>query len=287
VEATDSGLTVVIVRGPVAPGGHVRRAGEEIARGDLAVPAGTQLTDVHIGLLAALGRRTVLVTPPPRVLIVTAGDELVMPGAAIAHGQVFAANGVMLAAAVRAAGASAVLIDPLPDDPVTLRREIERHTTAVDIVLTAGGISAGAHEVVKEALAGRGVEFVKVAIRPGMPQGAGRYAGLPLIALPGNPVSAWTSFEVFVRPVLRQAMRHQHPHRSIKTMAVGQVVTSSAAHRHFVPAVHDPVALTVSPVTGSVSHSLRRLSEATCLLDIDEGTAELRPGQSVPAWLLG
>ena len=136
----------------------------------------------------------------------------------------------MLAAAVEDAGGVAELLRFVPDDVAHLHRVLDERLAAgtVDLVLTSGGISAGAYEVVKEGLAGRGVEFVKVAMQPGGPQGVGRVGGVGVVALPGNPVSSHVSFEVFVRPLLRAALGHPHPERPRVTAALAAPLTSTA-----------------------------------------------------------
>ena len=132
--------------------------------------------------------------------MLSTGSELVAPGTPLQPGQIYESNGPMLAAAVEDAGGVAELLRFVPDDVAHLHRVVDEHLAAgtVDLVLTSGGVSAGAYEVVKAGLGGRGVEFVKVAMQPGGPQGVGRVNGVGVVALPGNPVSSHVSFEVFV-----------------------------------------------------------------------------------------
>ena len=177
------------------------------------LPAGTVLGAAQIGVAAAVGAATLPVRRRPTVLVLSTGSELVAPGTPLQPGQIYESNGPMLAAAVEDAGGVAELLRFVPDDVAHLHRVVDEHLAAgtVDLVLTSGGISAGAYEVVKEGLGGRGVEFVKVAMQPGGPQGVGRVNGVGVVALPGNPVSSHVSFEVFVRPVLRAALGHPLP----------------------------------------------------------------------------
>ena len=215
VEHTDGGLDRVRVLRAPAAGTSVRRAGEDVVAGQVVLPAGTVLGAPQIGVAAAIGAASLPVRRRPTVLVLSTGSELVAPGTPLQLGQIYESNGPMLAAAVEDAGGVADLLRFVPDDVAHLHRVLDDRLAAgtVDLVLTSGGISAGAYEVVKEALAGRGVEFVKVAMQPGGPQGVGRVGGVGVVALPGNPVSSHVSFEVFVRPVLRAALGYSHPER--------------------------------------------------------------------------
>ena len=209
VEQTDAVFpqvsAVVGVRTGVPEGRHVRRAGEDARPGDVVLARGTPIGPPQVGALASVGRDRVTVHRRPRVAVVATGDELVAPGEPLKPGTLPDSNSWLLAAAVRDAGADAVRLGPLPDDADALLAALARldEDPALDAVVTSGGVSAGAFDVVKAALAGSGVEFVGVAVQPGKPQGLGRLpGGTPLFALPGNPVSVYTSFEVFVRPAL-------------------------------------------------------------------------------------
>jgi molybdopterin molybdotransferase len=146
---------------------------------------------------------------PPRVLILSTGSELVVPGEPLLPGQIYESNSVLLAAAVREIGGTAVVLRFVPDDVAAFHSAVRSAAGDVDLLVTSGGVSAGAYEVVKDALTGQGVEFVRVAVQPGGPQGCGRLDGLPVVTLPGNPVSAALSFELFVRPALLGAMGHR------------------------------------------------------------------------------
>jgi len=209
VEQTDAVFpqvsAVVAVLAAVAEGAHVRRAGEDAEPGDVVLARGTTIGAPQVGAVASVGRDRLAIHRRPRVAVVATGDELVAPGEPLAHGQLPDSNSWLLAAAVREAGADPVRLGPLPDDPTALLGVLARldDDPGIDAVVTSGGVSAGAFDVVKAALAGTGVEFVAVAVQPGKPQGLGLLpGGTPLFALPGNPVSVYTSFEVFVRPAL-------------------------------------------------------------------------------------
>jgi molybdopterin molybdotransferase len=267
----------------VDAGMHIRHAGEDIAEGEPALPAGTVLGPAQLALLAALGLPAVSVRPALRVLVLSTGSELVEPGAPLRPGQIYESNGVMLAAAVQAAGAVAERLHFVPDDVDAFHAALEPRLPEADLLLTSGGVSAGAYEVVKDALAGH-VEFIKVAMQPGMPQGAGRFAGVPVVTMPGNPVSSMVSFEVFVRPALRAAMGHPDTARPVVRARLAEDVRSIAGRRQFRRGRLDRGAGTVTMVGGAGSHLLRWLAAADCLVDVPDDVSELPAGAEVDVW---
>ena len=286
VEATDAGVPVVRIRSAARPGQHIRRAGEDVTAGTTVLRAGTPLSPAALGLLAALGVERVRVVPRPRVLVVSTGSELVAPGVPLQPGQIYESNAVMLAAAVRDAGAEVAGVATCGDDVGQFRAVLDTYAGRADVVLTSGGVSAGADEVVKDAFAGQaGVEFVKVAMQPGMPQGAGTLAdGRAILTLPGNPVSALVSFEVFIRPALRAAMKLPHPHRPRRTAALAEALTSPAGRRQFRRGVYDPATATVTSYGPPASHHLRWLASANCLLDIGADVTGIAAGEQITLW---
>jgi molybdopterin molybdotransferase len=163
------------------------------------------------------------------------------------------------------------------------RDTLSRHKSDADLIITTGGVSAGAYEVVKDALGGQ-VEFVKVAMQPGMPQGSGVVDGTPIITLPGNPVSALVSFEVFLRSPLRGAMGLPNADRPRRTAVLTEDLTSPRGKRQFRRGVLDPTAGTVTSYGPPASHHLRWLASANCLLEIEEDVSELAGGSHVHVW---
>ncbi|OBG47524.1 gephyrin-like molybdotransferase Glp, partial [Mycolicibacterium fortuitum] len=235
VEATDGATDTVTIRAAARAGQHIRRAGEDVTAGTVVLRAGQVISPATLGLAAALGLATLPVLPPQRVMVMSTGTELVAPGAELKPGQIYESNAVMLAAAVREAGAQATIAPMSADDVDAFRAALAAHATDADLIITTGGVSAGAYEVVKDALSDQ-VEFVKVAMQPGMPQGAGTLGGpdgVPIITLPGNPVSALVSFEVFVRSPLRAAMGHAEPGRPRRTAQLTEDLTSPRGKRQF------------------------------------------------------
>jgi molybdopterin molybdotransferase len=273
----------------------VRRAGEDVTAGTVVLPAGTLLGPAQVGLAAAVGAGTLPVRRRPRVLVLSTGSELVAPGEQLEHGQIHESNGPMLAAAVTDAGGTARLLRFVPDDVAAFTATLDDALGAhpddpVDLVLTSGGVSAGAYEVVKDAFTDRGITFTKVAMQPGMPQGFGRYRGplgdVAVVTLPGNPVSSLVSFEVFVRPALRAAAGHPQPARPRVRARLAEALDSPAGRRQFRRGRIDAVAGTVSAVGGAGSHLLAALARADCLLVVDEDTTHVDAGDTVEVWLL-
>lgn len=293
VEATDGSTETVSIRASVRPGQHVRRAGEDVTPGTTVLHAGQVLSPAALGLAAALGLRSLRVVPRQRVLVMSTGSELVAPGTPLQPGQIYESNAVMLAAAVRDAGADVVTSSMTEDDVDLFRAELRKHAADADLVITTGGVSAGAYEVVKDALSGAGlpatsgqaeVEFVKVAMQPGMPQGSGVVWGTPIVTLPGNPVSALVSFEVFIRAPLRAAMGLPHPGRPRRPVTLLEDLTSPPGRRQFRRGVVDHDGGTVTSYGPPASHHLRWLASADCLLEIAEDVTELAAGSPVQVW---
>ena len=248
------------------------------------------MTPAALGLVAALGLGELAVIPRQRVLVISTGSELVAAGTALQPGQIYESNAVMLAAAVSDAGAEVVGVVTCDDDVARFTALLDSHAGQTDLIITSGGVSAGAYEVVKDALGGgsgpnRGVEFVKVAMQPGMPQGAGRTpGGSAIVTLPGNPVSALVSFEVFIRPALRAAMNFVQPKRPHRTAVLAEDLTSPSGKRQFRRGVYNPADGTVVSYGPPASHHLRWLASANCLLDIAEDITELAAGEQVELW---
>lgn len=286
VEVTDAGTDTVAIRAERAAGRAIRRTGEDVAPGDLVLEPGTSIGPAQVGLLAALGVRQVSVRRRPRVLVCSTGSELVEdpePGS----GSIRDANGPLLATAVEDAGGEAIRRRWVADDVAQFLALLDETIAEVDLVLTSGGVSAGAYEVVKDALAPRGVEFTKVAMQPGMPQGLGRYREVPVVCLPGNPVSTLVSFEVFVRPALRRALDHPRPDRPVARARLTEDLTKTGGKRQFRRGRRDLADDSVSPTGPAGSGFLGWYARADCLIDLPADVTEVHAGESVVVWDLG
>ncbi|TYL51658.1 molybdopterin molybdotransferase MoeA [Nocardioides sp. BGMRC 2183] len=285
VEVTDGGTDLVRIHAAREPGRFVRPTGSDLAIGSELLSVGTPLDAAQIGALAAVGIDRVTVRRRPRVLVCSTGSELTdhpQPGS----GQIRDSNSPMLAAAVQQAGSEVVrrrwVADDVPEFLGLLDDALADRP--VDLIVTSGGVSAGAYEVVKDALGSRGVEFTKVAMQPGMPQGAGTYAGVPVVCLPGNPVSTLTSFEVFLRPALRRLAGLPHPERRRFSARLGEDLTSPDGKRQLRRGRLDRLAGTVRPWGPAGSGFLSWFAGADCLIDLPEDLVAASAGDPVEVW---
>ena len=291
VEWTDGGVAqVTITRAPVV-GTHVRRIGEDVGAGDVVLADGTHLGAVQVGLAAAVGRSRVLVRPRPRVVVVSTGSELTEAGGALAPGRIYDSNSLALTAAAVEAGAIAYRVGIVPDDPRQLASTLEDQLVRADVLVTSGGVSVGAYDVVKEVLSRLGtVAFDKVAMQPGMPQGFGTIGpdSTPVFGLPGNPVSALVSFEAFVRPALRKMLGATPIERPRVRAVTSKALVSPPGKRSFLRVSLEVKkgAYVVTPVSGPGSHLLAGLSRANALAVIPEDVEKVAAGEPVDVLVL-
>jgi molybdopterin molybdotransferase len=288
VELTDGGEDTVAIREAVQPGTYVRVTGGDAQPGDLLLPSGTRIGPVHLGLLAAAGRASVRARPRPRVAVISTGDELVEPGTELIPGQIWESNGKMLAAAAERAGCEAHRLPIVPDDNDSVLAAVQSALADADLLITSGGVSMGGeHDVVKAALASLGtVTFRKVAMQPGMPQGFGVVGPdrTPIFTLPGNPVSAYVSFCLFVLPALDALQDHEGERLTPRPATLTRPVQSPPAKRSFLRGILDRrpgEAAQATPVTGQSSHQLASLARANALIIVPEEVTSLEAGSIV------
>ncbi len=291
VEWTDGGLATVAVSRAPSMGANVRRRGEDVSTGQTVLDAGTRLGPGQLGLLAAVGRDRVEVRPRPRVVIISTGNELVEPGAPTQPGQIHESNSYILTSAAREAGALAYRVGIVPDDDRSLMNAIEDQLIRADLVLTSGGVSVGAYDVVKAVLSRLGtVNFDTVAMQPGKPQGFGTIGpdSTPIITLPGNPVSSYVSFEVFVRPVIRRMLGIEPLHRPTVRAVCQEAFGSPDGKRQYTRAwlgVEDGKYV-VRPVGGPGSHLVGDLAHANSFIVVPEPVTEVPVGGTVEVMVL-
>ncbi|MCC3295470.1 molybdopterin molybdotransferase MoeA [Arthrobacter sp. zg-Y411] len=270
----------------IQPGRFVRRAGSDIAAGALALTGGTVLGTLQLGLLAGLGLDRVAVRPRTRVLLLTTGDEVREPGQPLGPGQIHDANTTLLRSSLEAAGARVLRSRILADSPAEFleRLRADIAADAPDLVLTSGGISKGAYEVVRQALAAAEVRFLSVAMQPGGPQGIGTMDGVPFLGFPGNPVSSLVSFEMFLRPALAVVTGAPRPRVQVRARLTEPLQSPSGKHQirrgRYCPDG------TVVPVGGPGSHLMHALASSNALISVPVGTENLPEGTEVTVLLV-
>ncbi|GAB3670470.1 molybdopterin molybdotransferase MoeA [Actinocorallia lasiicapitis] len=285
VEWTDGGSVHVTIRQGNAPGGYVRRAGEDVRAGDVVLPAGTLLQAPQLGMAAAVGRAQLTVRPRPRVVVLSTGDELRDPGTDLSYGQIWDSNSFMLTTAVNEAGGIGVRHTFVRDDAGSVKETLDDLMAQADVIITTGGVSMGAYDVVKEVLSGGGdVAFEKVAMRPGKPQGFGLLDGrCPIFTLPGNPVSAYVSFQVFVRPALRHLQGLPADGLPVVTATCTEPLRSAPGVQQYLRASLEfaggSYAVRASAAQGS--HQMMALADANGLIVLPPETTEVPAGSRV------
>lgn len=293
LEWTDGGLVTVTITRPVQPEDNIRFEAEDLEAGLVALPAGTRIGPRQLALLAAAGLGAVPVTPSPRVVIMSIGDELVEPGRSGHPGTVYDANSFGLAAAVQELGAIVFRVPRVPEDKTQLRDALQDHIVRADVLITTGGISGAGP--LKEVLYDLGqVRFDRVAMAPERQYGAGTVgmeggADIPIYCLPGNPVATMIGYELFVRPALRRAVGHSTVHRrSIRAQAARPWLSPGGLEEYV------PVRVTGRPAEGYQfeptgmpgKELLYGLIRANALAEVPAGTESVAVGDTVNCLIL-
>jgi len=291
VEDTDDRPRETLVYRAPDAGAYIRRAGGDLRAGDVIVPARTTIGPAQIAVIASAGIGYVEVTSPVRVVVLSTGDELRSVDEPVMSGQIVDSNGPMLAAAVRAAGYYAVHVGHLPDDEGRIGKELKQHLSHADAIITTGGVSKGAYDPVKAVLSGRGsMEFPEVAMQPGKPQGFGVLGRrrVPVFTLPGNPVSALVSFEIFVRPALAARAGRSYEPITLEAVVVGgwKSPEGKAQYARVTVDLDTTGAYAVRPAGGSGSHLVGGLAQADALAVVEPDVTDVAVGSTVPIILL-
>jgi len=291
VEWTDGGVAEVAIHRSADEGNAIRHVGGDATEGETLLTAGTRLRPMHIAVAASAGRKAVRVRPRPRVVVLSTGDELTEPGTPLVPGRIWDSNSYMIAAAAREAGAVAFRRSGVPDDPAGVLPALEEQLARADLLVTTGGVSMGGeHDVVKAALRELGtVNFMKVAMQPGMPQGFGVIGGgggteVPIFTLPGNPVSAYVSFQLFVRPAIAALQGADDLSLPATTATLTNPVRSPSGRRSYLRAVLDGTRVT--PLSGQQSHQIASLGRANALILVPEWETQLPAGETVDVLVL-
>jgi molybdopterin molybdotransferase len=278
----------VEIQQEVAPGNNIRPAGEDMQRGQTVMTRGTEIGAWEIGILATLGWASVPVVRRARVAILGTGDEVIEVDEPLQPGKIRNSNSYLLEAAVRRAGAEPHRLGVARDTVESLR---EKFTEAVkyDLILTSGGVSVGDFDLVKNIMQEQGtINFWRINMRPGKPVAFGHIGAVPLLGLPGNPVSSAVTFELFGRPVIRKMQGHTRLLRPQIEVIVEDGVQDRAMRRHYVRShVEWRDGHFIAHTTGNQgSNILTSLLNANALVIVPEGGAEVHPGDTAKALML-
>jgi molybdopterin molybdotransferase len=288
IEDCDIAGDVVRILAGTPQGKHIRRAGEDVKTGDSLVHAGRRLQAPELALLATAGVSHPLVRPRPRVVVLSTGDELIPPSHTPEFGQIRDSNAYTLFAAIREAGAVPMLAGIVRDDVDALKDVVLSHLAQADALVSSGGVSVGERDVVKAAFFRRGeLDFFRVAMQPGMPQGFGHIEGKPYFGLPGNPVSVFVSFEVFIRPALMKMMGRRNLYRPEISARLADDVSGPRGKTQFarVRVKRTPEGWEATPTGGRGSNLIATVSRANGLAVVPQGVETATAGSEVRVML--
>ena len=288
---TDGGDSRVRVLRGVRSGAYVRRTGDDVQPGDVAVRSGTIIGAAQVGLLAAVGRERVLVHPRPRLAVMSVGGELVDVSRTPGNGQVYDVNSYALAAAGRDAGAEVNRVGIVDTESKGLRDVVEGQINRAEVLVIAGAVGGTAAESVRAVLSELGdIEVARIAMHPGSVQGFGQLGrdGVPVFLLPANPVSALVVFEVMVRPLIRMSLGKRQPLRRVVQARTLSPITSVAGRKGYLRGqlmrdqdTGEYLVQALGGAPGASSHLLATLAEANCLVVIPGEAEQVRTGEIV------
>jgi molybdopterin molybdotransferase len=282
---------VVEIGSAVAPGSNVRPLGGDLRAGGQVVPAGVRLGPAHVGALAAAGVAEVVCGAIPRAAVLATGTELRRPGEPLGPGEVYEANGLILAAQLTSAGASVERLAAVADDEDAHREALARGLEH-DVLVTSGGVSVGPHDLVRRVESELGVHevFWRVSVKPGKPVAFGVRGRTLVFGLPGNPVSSLVGFELFVRPALLALQGHADPMPRFEPGRLAAAARRNPKRDQLVRArtrAGGEEAVELEPLTGQESHMIAAAAGADALLLVPRGEGELAPGSAVRYLRLG
>lgn len=279
----------VAIKKPVHPGENIRRRGADVLAGQDVLPEHHRLKAQDIGLLAMLGVHKVKVFRRPRVAILSSGDELIYPDAPLEFGKVRDSNSSSLSILASQAGAETIMLGIATDNPDSIKRLLDQAIDSMaDAIISSAGVSVGAFDYVKEVVETQGsLAFWKVNMRPGKPLAFGHYHGTPFFGLPGNPVSAFIGFLVFISPSLEKLSGADSEMRNIIRVKLAEKVESDGRESYLRAVVtHDNNGLTARLTGHQASSNMLSLVNANALLIIPSGVKSVPPGEEVDAWML-
>ncbi|GAB3017316.1 molybdopterin molybdotransferase MoeA [Bowmanella dokdonensis] len=267
------------------PGENIRRAGEDIRQGETVLPAGKKLTPVDIGLLASLGIAEICVFEPLNVALFSSGDELVLPGRALDKGQIYDSNRPALRAALQQLGIQVLDLGVVPDDKQALRDSLDKAASQCHGLISSGGVSVGEADFTREILAEKGqIGFWKLAIKPGKPFAFGRLGQCAFFGLPGNPVSAWVTFEQLVLPALQRLSGEQSASSMTLTAIAGEDLKKRPGRMDFQRGIcwrDEKGELLVKSTGNQSSGVMTSIARANCYILLEQQRGPVKVGESV------
>jgi molybdopterin molybdotransferase len=278
---------MVMINSPVRTGSNIRSRGTDLHTGDKVLSAGMHLRAQEIGVLAMLGESIVPVYRQPRLALVSSGDELLPVDAPLVPGKIHESNSLTLAALAASAGVELIRLGVATDTKADIRSRLKRAVKAnADVIVSSAGVSVGAFDYVKSVIEEDGeLDFWKVDVRPGKPLAFGKYAGIPFFGLPGNPVSAFVGFEVFVRPALEKLSGQELKSRSLETAYLAEPVESDGRESYLRAVVARENGRLVARLTGHQgSGNIFSLVRANALLIVPSGVKSLLANSEVEIW---